>query len=325
MLNRFRSLFLGATAAALAATAAFAQEKLTFAHVYEVDSAYNQWAQWAADEIGKRTDGRVTVENFPAASLGNENDIFQGLSLGTVDITLSGSFYAGQLYPPMSLSSAPYMYRDFDHWLKYSKSDLFEEISSEYTEQSGRHVLGLIYYGARHLTANREINSPEDMAGMKLRVPNSPMFTLFPRSVGANATPIQFAEVYLALQQGVVDGQENPLPTIVFKKFYEVQSHVMLTGHLMDSLVVEMGDPAWQRLSEEDRAIVAEVLGEMADNATQAVRESEMELAQSMPEKYGVTLVEIDRAPFVEAMKPLLEADDLPWTKEHVARVQAIK
>lgn len=325
MFRLFKPLVLAASCALMTAGPAIAATKLIFAHVYEVDSAYHQWAEWAAKEIDKRTEGRVQLENFPAASLGSENDIFQGLSLGTVDITLLGSFYAGQLYGPMSLSSAPYIFRDFDHWLAYRDSDLFEEISNAYEEKTGRHVLGLIYYGARHLTANREIKTPEDMKGMKLRTPNSPMYTLFARSVGANATPIQFAEVYLALQQGVVDGQENPLPTIVFKKFYEVQSHVMLTGHLLDSLVLEMSNIGWNKLDEADRQIVVEVMAEMADKATQDVRKSEIELATSMPEKYGVTLVDIDRGPFMEAMKPLLEGDDMPWTKEQVTRVGEIK
>ena len=111
------------------------------------------------------------------------------------------------------------------------------------------------YYGQRHVTANKEINKPDDMKGMKLRVPPAPLFLMFTKSVGANATPIAFAEVYLALQQKTVDGQENPLPTIMAKKFYEVQTHIMLTGHITESLLTIVGTPCLgeaRRRREED-------------------------------------------------------------------------
>ena len=110
--------------------------------------------------------------------------------------------------------------------------------------------MSLTYYGQRMVTANKEIKKPEDMKGMKLRVPPAPLFLMFTKSVGANATPIAFAEVYLALQQGTVDGQENPLPTIMAKKFYEVQSHIMLTGHITE---IAAGDRRQSRVVEARR------------------------------------------------------------------------
>src|SRR3712207_3712848 len=116
------------------------------------------------------------------------------------------------------------------------------------------------------------------MRGMKLRVPQAPLFLMFTRSVGANATPIAFAEVYLALQQGTVDGQENPLPTIQAKKFYEVQKHINLTGHITDALLTIIGGPAWDRLGEEDRQTLTTVLQEAADCATEQIVKIEKEL-----------------------------------------------
>ena len=110
------------------------------------------------------------------------------------------------------------------------------------------------------VTANKEIKKPEDMKGMKLRVPPAPLYLMFAKSVGANATPIAFAEVYLALQQGTVDGQENPLPTIMAKKFYEVQSHIMLTGHITESLLTIVGSHVWSKLSDDDKKVFNEVL-----------------------------------------------------------------
>ena len=294
--------------------------ELKFAHVYETSSIYHKWAEWAADEIASRTDGRHSVDVFPASSLGSENDLFESLSIGAVDMTYSGSFYASGIHGPMAISSGPYMFRDYEHWKAYRDSPLFEEISAGFEEASGHKVLGLTYYGARHLTANEELPTPESMENLKLRVPNAPMYLLFPESVGANATPIAFAEVYLALQQGVVDAQENPLPTILAKKFYEVQSHIMLTGHILDSIVTIAAGPTWEALSDEDKAIFEEVYGEAAVKATEAVRASEAELAEAFASEYGKTVVEVDRAPFREAMQPLLQRDDMPWTAELVER-----
>ena len=130
------------------------------------------------------------------------------------------------------------MFRDFDHWKKYSTSPLFAELAEGYYEKSGGNkVVAITYYGERHVTSNKAINKPEDMKGLKIRVPDAPLYTMFPRAVGANPTPIAFAEVYLALQNGTVDAQENPLPTIDAKKFYEVQKYIVLTGHITDALL----------------------------------------------------------------------------------------
>src|SRR6202040_2346991 len=134
--------------------------------------------------------------------------------------------FAGRSYPPMSIASGPFIFRDFHHWETFRTSPVFQELAQQYEARTGG-----------HLTANKLVQKPEDMKGMKLRVPDAPLFTMFPRAVGANPTPIAFAEVYLALQNGTVDAQENPLPTIDAKKFYEVQKYIILTGHITESLV----------------------------------------------------------------------------------------
>ena len=147
------------------------------------------------------------------------------------------------------------MLRDFDHWKAYRDSKLFAELAKGYEDKTKHKIVALTYYGQRMVTANKEIKKPEDMKGMKLRVPPAPLFLMFTKSVGANATPIAFAEVYLALQQGTVDGQENPLPTIMAKKFYEVQSHIMLTGHITESLLTIVGSHVWAKLTDDEKKI----------------------------------------------------------------------
>jgi tripartite ATP-independent transporter DctP family solute receptor len=246
---------LGAAAIALVSVTApsQAQTKLKWAHVYEVTEPYHTQAVWAADEIKKRTNGRYQIDVFPASQLGNENQINEGLGLGTVDMIYTGVAFGAATYKPLGISNAPFVLRDFDHFMKYRSSPLFRQLAKGYEDKTKHKVITLTYYGQRHVTANKAISKPEDMKGMKLRVPPAPLFLMFTKSVGANATPIAFAEVYLALQQGTVDGEENPLPTIMAKKFYEVQSHIILTGHITESLLTIVGTHVWSKMSDADK------------------------------------------------------------------------
>src|SRR6266702_4053189 len=289
-----------------AATAgpASAQTKLKWAHVYEISEPYHTQALWAADEIKKRTNGKYEIQVFPASQLGNENQINEGLGLGTVDLIYTGINFVATTYKPLGITGAPFILRDFDHWKAYRDSKLFADLAKGYDDKTRHKIVALTYYGQRHVTANRSITKPEDMKGMKLRVPPAPLFLMFTKSVGANATPIAFAEVYLALQQGTVDGQENPLPTIMAKKFYEVQSHIMLTGHITESLLTIVGSHVWPKLSDADKKVFDEVLLQAAVKATDQIRTSEQKLADEF-RKMGKTVVEVDRDAFRKAALPL--------------------
>jgi tripartite ATP-independent transporter DctP family solute receptor len=328
--------FLGAAAAAGAVSAiapriggpAIAQTKptvLKWAHVYEVAEPYHTEALWAAEEIKKRTGGKYEIQVFPASQLGNEPQINEALGLGTVDIIYTGAAFVGGVHKPLSISNAPYIFRNFDHWRAYRASALFKGLAAGYEQKTGNRIVALTYYGERHLTANKEIKGPEDMKGMKLRVPQAPLYVLFCRIYGANPTPIAFAEVYLALQQGTVDGQENPLPTIMAKKFYEVQKYIHLTGHITEQLVTALGAPMLTKLSEPEKAIFAEVLTEAASKATDQIRESEQKLPAEF-EKLGKAVTRPDREAFRKVAIPAhLGPEALAfWTKEHYDQLQAL-
>jgi tripartite ATP-independent transporter DctP family solute receptor len=306
------------------ATGAMAQTKLKWAHVYETSEPYHTAALWAAGEIAKRTSNRYQVEVFPASTLGKETDINQGLTLGTVDIIYTGQLFTGRTYGPLAIGGAPYMFRDFAHWQKYATSPLFAELSEGYRQKSdGNKVVAITYYGERHVTSNKPINRPEDMKGLKIRVPDAPLYTMFPRAVGANPTPIAFAEVYLALQNGTVDAQENPLPTIDAKKFYEVQKYIVLTGHITDALITIVGGPTWNKLAEADRTIFEAVLKEAADRATKEIVDIEKKLGAEF-EKRGKSVVKVDRKPFRDATMKLHNGPDATWSKEIYDRLQKL-
>ena len=322
MRNVARLLF--AAAALSIAFGAAAQTKLKWAHVYESSEPYHTQAVWAAGEIKKRTNGRYEIEVFPASTLGKETDINQGLTLGTVDIIYTGQLFAGRTYGPLAIGGAPFMFRDFDHWKRYATSPLFQQLGEGYREKSGGNkVVAITYYGERHVTSNKPINKPEDMKGLKIRVPDAPLYTMFPRAVGANPTPIAFAEVYLALQNGTVDAQENPLPTIDAKKFYEVQKYIVLTGHITDALLTIVGGPTWNKLSDGDRKIFQDVLQEAAQRCTAQIVDIEKGLAAEF-EKRGKTVIRVDRKPFRDATVKLHNGPDATWPKDVYDKLQAL-
>jgi tripartite ATP-independent transporter DctP family solute receptor len=315
---------LAAAALLAVATGAVAQTKLKWAHVYETSEPYHTQALWAAAEIAKRTNNRYQIDVFPSSQLGKETDINQALSLGTVDIIYTGMAFAGRTYPPMSIASGPFIFRDFQHWQAFRNGPIFREVAKGYEDKSGNKIVGYTYYGQRHLTSNKMVTKPEDMKGMKLRVPDAPLFVMFPRAVGANPTPIAFAEVYLALQNGTVDAQENPLPTIDAKKFYEVQKYIVLTGHITESLVTIVSGSTWGNISEADRKIFSDVLWEASSRATTEIYDAEAKLVTEF-EKRGKTVVRVDRGPFIKAVQSAVTSPDAPWPKDLYDRVQAIK
>jgi len=305
--------------------AVLAQQKLKFAHVYEVAEPYHKWALWAAEELPKRTGNRYTMDVFPASALGNETQINQALSLGTVDLIYTGQAFAARTYPPLAIGGAPYMFRDFDHWKKYSQSAVLGELADEYFKKGGNRPIAFTYYGVRHTTANKPIVKPEDMKGLKLRVPDAPLYVMYPKVVGANATPIAFAEVYLALQNKTVDAQENPLPTIEAKKFYEVQTHINLTGHITEMLLTIVGGHVWNKLSDADKKAFQDIFREAAVKATDEIAVAEQKLVSDFETKYKKTVVKSDRAAFQQVFLKFHNGPDATWDKALYDKVQAIK
>lgn len=162
------------------------------------------------------------------------------------------------------------------------------------------------------------------MKGLKIRVPDAPLYVMFPKAVGANATPIAFAEVYLALANGTVDAQENPLPTIQAKKFYEVQKYITLTGHITDALLTIVGGPTWGKLTEAERNTLTDILKEAADKCTADIVKSERELVAWFRQQ-GKTVSEVDRKPFRDAVVKLHMSSDATWDKATYDKLQAIK
>ncbi|EHS51196.1 TRAP dicarboxylate transporter, DctP subunit [Rhizobium sp. PDO1-076] len=323
---KFRlKMLLGATAAVLAtAFTAHAETVLKWAHVYETSEPFHTESVWAAEEIGKRTEGRYKIDVFPASQLGKEADLNQGLKLGTVDIIISGSSFAAREYAPIGVTYYPYTFRDPAHLIAYTKSDVFKRLAQGYEEASGNHIVAVTYYGTRHTTSNKPIAKCADMAGLKIRVPDVPAYLAMPRSCGANTTPIAFAEVYLALQNGTVEAQENPLTTIEAKKFYEVQKHIVLTGHIVDHLNTLISKSLWAQLSDADKQIFTEVMQQAAERSTNIIAEREQALVATFKER-GIDVAEVDKTDFEKTVMEKAAMEDFGYVKADWEAIRAVK
>lgn len=301
-----------------------AQTKLKWAHVYETSEPYHKWSVWAGEEFKKRTNGKFEIQVFPASSLGKESDINQGLQLGTVDIILTGASFASNSFPRLGVSYYPFTFRDADHVIKYGKSDIFKELTDGYKKATGNTVTALTYYGARHATSNKLFKNCDEMKGIKMRVPDSPVYTALPRACGANPTPIAFAEVYLALQNGTVDAQENPLPTIEAKKFFEVQKNIILTGHISDALMTVISPSTMGKMNAAEQKLLADITQEAAVSATNEIRKREGELVDEFKKK-GVNVVTVDRNDFQQRVLKAITFESMKMDKKDWDRIVMIK
>ena len=319
-----KSTLLAGFGLACALGAASAQTKLKWAHVYETSEAFHTESVWAAGEFAKRTNGRYTVEVFPASQLGKETDINQGLALGSVDIIISGSSFAARAFPPIGVTYYPFTFRDDAHLLAYTKSDIFKELTAGYEEKTGHKITAVTYYGVRHTTSNKAFKSCAEMKGLKIRVPDVPAYLAMPRSCGANTTPIAFAEVYLALQNGTVEAQENPLTTIEAKKFYEVQKHIILTGHIVDHLNTIVAKATWAKFSAEDKATWIAVSQEASARATAKIKADEAKLVAFFKQK-GLSVTEIDRKEYMDTVAKNATFESFGYRKADWDRIQAVK
>jgi tripartite ATP-independent transporter DctP family solute receptor len=314
---------LAVAVVALAGTAS-AQTKLKWAHVYETSEPYHTESVWAAEEIKKRTNGKFEIQVFPASSLGKETDINQGMQLGTVDMIISGPSFAARSYPRLGIAYYPFIFRDGDHLLAYSKSDVFKEMIDGFREKTGIQILAYTYYGARHTTSQKPFTDCVGMKGLKIRVPDVPAYRATPEACGANPTPIAFAEVYLALQNGTVDAQENPLTTIEAKKFYEVQKAIMLTGHIVDGLTTQVAPHVWSKLTDAEKKIFSDVALEAAARASAQIKKREAELVDEFKKK-GLTIVAVNRQSFIDAVLKAKSVESMGFDRKDYDRIVAVK
>jgi len=277
-----------------------------------------------AKEVKEKTGGRIEIQSFPASQLGGSRDMVEAVSSGAMTMVTEGAATLGQFVPPFIIMEAPYVWKDADHIQRVVKSPLMDELNKVSVTSRGMRVIGSTYYGKRHLTTgSREVHSVADMKGFKLRVPEVDVYKAMAEAWGARPTPLNFAELYLALSQGAVDGQENPLPTIQSGKLFEVQKYLVLTGHIITPRLVIINDAAWSKIAEADQAVIKTAIDSASAWQDQEILNQEATLADTF-KKGGMVVIEPEiesfRKPVLETIPRMFEAK---WGKGLWDRIAA--
>jgi len=279
--------------------------ELQIGSVSLLDSLLGISATEFARRVNERLDGRVHVTFFPSSQLGNDEVMLQKLKLGTLDFSMPSTVMSS-IVDEFGLFEMPYLVTDREHMSRI-KEELIWPVLAPAAEDQGYHVVAVWENGFRHVTNNvRPINTPEDLSGIKLRTPRGQWRVRLFQSFNANPTPMPLSEVFVALQTGVIDGQENPLPQITSNSFEEVQDYLSLTGHVYTPSYVITGSNHWNGLPEDVRDIVQEIARGMETFIYGEAERLEAELMTEL-EASGIQINTADRDSFVEASRPIYD------------------
>ena len=301
---KFRTL-AGLTLA-LAAAGAHAQTKLTLGHNAAIGNPKHEGSVKFAEIVKAKSNGRLEVQVAPAAQLGDDVPILTALRTGTVDFAANSQGAISSVVPEYSAFGMPFLFPTLQHAWKVLDGPVGKELAKA-SEAKGLVVLGYWDNGIRHVSNKvRPINSPADMKGLKIRTPPDATTIDIVQSLGGDAQQIKFSELYVALQQGVVDGQENPLMNIYSSKLYEVQKFISYTSHKYEMTPFVMSKRTLDRLPEADRKVIYEAAIEATAFNRKMSLESDEKLEGELKAK-GIVFNRPDLAPFVKATQPVLD------------------
>jgi tripartite ATP-independent transporter DctP family solute receptor len=279
-----------------------------------------------ADLVGERTKSQIQVQIFPASQLGTEQELLEGVQLGTLHMFEGSTGSVGRFLPDLEAFAAPYIWRDADHMLKAVRGPIGQGLAERLVKAKGMRVLDFGWlFGNRYLTTkSKAIYKPDDLKGMKIRVQPTAIYLETIKAMGANPTTMDFKEVYLGLQSGVIDGQENP-PFVIFNnKLFEVQKYVMLTAHITQNQAIVINDKFYQGLSPEFRKILTEAAYEAGNFQNDLILKSEQEYLDKL-KSAGMTIVQPDVKAFREATKDVHKRVSEKWEAGLYDRIQAVK
>lgn len=327
-MNR-RSLIAGALALpALAlgalgpARAEVPETTLQVAHIYDPGNLWYDATQRYLDAVTERTGGKVTFNVAASGTTGTWQESIEALQLGTNDIVIQSVGTLDRYDPLPGIEAFPYLIRDLDHFKKVYYGPTGRELYDAIEEKTGFKIVGAGYRGARKLSADRAVETLDDLKGLKLRVPPLKMYKRTWELLGASPVPMPFLEVFTSLQQGVIDGQENPLEVIESKKLDEVQSHVMATDHVIGAMTFIFDSNRFDSFPEELQQILQEEGEKAMLWATDEMVKQEDSYRDALKER-GMTFVQPDLEAFRAAVAPIKE--EFPELKEWVERVNAVQ
>ena len=306
-------------------TAAYGADfTLTFAHVLTEDTPNARAAVKFKEEVEAKSDGRIEVNIRPAAQLGGDVEIIEQAQMGLVDIAIPPTGNLANFNEKMYLFDLPFLMNDNAAMARVLDGEVGTELLGT-LDSNNLHGIAMWGAGFRHMTNNlRPINGPDDLKGVKMRTLQAPTILSTYRAYGANPTAMAYVEVYNGLQQGVVEGQENPLANIASMKFYEVQKYMTLTGHAYHTYAAVMNKAKWESLPEDLQTIVSDAMIVGRDAARQYTNEDEAKIIDAIKDQIEIQpLSDEGRAAFIEASKPIYDEFEPKVTPELLAKAIA--
>lgn len=295
-------------------------------NVYSPTHMFTKASEAIAAKVKEKTGGKVEIKVFPASQLGSEKDLADQVNANTLDMAILGPGEMGKRYKPVLIFDGPFIFRDLDHALKVAKGDIGKELWDGLAKATNFRVISTMYYGTRYVTSGKkEVKTPDDMKGFKLRVPDQPMSVACAKGMNASPTPMALSEVYMALQQGVVDGFENSAETIMANKFYEVQNYMMLTGHVVQMTPLVISQKKLDSLPEEYRKILLQVAEEEGNKVIEEMRQKEVQLVKDFGAMPGKKVIGVDKEAFKKASAWVIKENEKDWGAGLYEKIQAIK
>jgi len=279
-----------------------------------------------SDEMKERSNGRLILQYYPNNQLGTESELWQAVTVDAHDMLTVGAGVCATTFPLISVLNAPYLFRDYDHAMKVFNGPIAQEIFDRMAEACNGRIVGALYAGYRHsFTVKTPIEKVEDFKGLKLRVPEQPILIDLFNAFGASAMPMDFGEVYLALQQGVLDAAEQPASFYVAGKWQDVTKYMCKTAHVCEVAMVCISEAKYKALPDDLRELFDECMEKYCKQASETVYSEEEAQIQWLIDDCGIICSEPDLEPFrkivVENVLPKYSGD---W-EDYYERISAVK
>lgn len=300
-------------------TSALAQEEVDpdarvvrFAHPYEPTHPVETCGVATLQE--ELADDGIQIESYPSAQIGSEAETAEQIATGGLELAVVGPSFLGVWYDDAAVLDGAYLFTDVEEFEQATTGPILEEVYEDMAEETGLRVTSTWYYGTRHMTANQPINTPEDLQGLKIRTPDAPLYLTNFGIMGGDATPMALSEAYLGLQQGVIDAQENPIPTIQAQNFHEVQDYISLTAHSVQAINIVTSEQFMQEaLTDQERTAFEEAVeAARVDVRDCIVAEEEDVLAEWEAEDAITINTDVDTDTFQNLIAEELP-DRVPW------------
>ncbi len=291
------------------------------------NDAHTKALEVLKSEVEKSTNGQVKIEIHHSGSLFNQDNEGKALQRGNLEMAYTSAPWLSEQVPYLSMFTAGYMFKDYDHMTKVLNGEIGQKVFDDVAAATGIRPLGAFYLGSRQLNykdIGKDIMKPEDLKGVKLRMPNTPSWLFLGKALGGNPTPVAFAELYMALSSGTVDAQDNPLPTVSNAKFYEVAKNISLTGHVVDSVWPTINEEVWKEMGADLQSKMLAAVDKAKQFCDQTNIDAEAKLVDFFKSE-GINVVTPDVNAFItHVQKQYLEDKEMvsTWDMDLYKKVQ---